>query len=135
MLQGRIKHKNRFYAIDLFINLASLDFFLDAVFLWKMPLDAALSMADTAFTNAVSASARSPAATADIAFLIAVFVDDLTCLFLACFFAITSIRFFADLILAKNFTSRLAVQALMRSGFCGAARSKKTSLRKYILYK
>ena len=53
----------------------SLDFFLDATFLWTIPLDAAISMDLVAESSAVFASSLLPETSAVSYFLMAVFSE------------------------------------------------------------
>lgn len=92
------------YAIAL-TAFAKRLIFLEAVFLWKTPLEAALEISEVATTNAADAAALSPAVIATSTFFTKVLILDLIALFLAVFVAITLILFFADLILAIMGTS------------------------------
>ena len=91
---------NRNYAI-LLTATAKRDTFLEAVFLWNTPFEAALSIVAVAATNAALAASLSLAAIAAVTFLTEVFTPDLIALFLSAFVLLTKILFFADLILAK----------------------------------
>ena len=97
--------KNNFNAgyfnyANLFNLSVSLDFFLEAMFLWIIPLDAAISMDLIAEPNRTLASSRFPAVTAVSYFLMAVLSADLTILFLSVFVAVILILFFDDLMFA-----------------------------------
>ena len=75
------------------------------MFLWKIPFEPALAIAEVASFNAASAAALSFAATAASTFLIAVLTPDLIALFLAALVSVTKILFFADLMLAYVISS------------------------------
>src|SRR5699024_10842428 len=70
------------------------------------PFVAALSIVEIAFFNAAAAASLSFAATAASTFLIDVFTADLIDLFLSALVLFTKILFFADLMLAKVYTSK-----------------------------
>ncbi len=92
------------YAIEL-TALLRRETFLDALFLWYTPLVAAISIAEIALVRAALAASLSFAATAASTFFIAVFTAERIDLFLSVFVWVTRILFFADLILAKLYTS------------------------------
>lgn len=60
-----------------FTALLSLDTFLDALFLWITPLEAALSMVEEASSSALEAASLSPDSTAASTFFTEVLTADL----------------------------------------------------------
>ena len=90
----------------LLTALDKREIFLEAVFLWKIPLEVALLISEIATVKAACAASLSPFATATSTFLIQVFTLDLIDLFLNVFVSITKILFFADLMLANLYTSK-----------------------------
>lgn len=105
-----------FYAM-LFNFLASLETFLDEVFLCSVPFDAVTLKAFSALAKATSATALSPESTAALNFLRTVFNSDFLALLIAVFLEITLILFSADLILAIIFTSLCLVNKTILSLF------------------
>ena len=92
------------------VSLTALDkraIFLEAVFLWKIPLEVALLISEMQAVKASEAAALSLAAIAASTFLIYVLTLVLIALFLSVFVLITLILFFADLIFAKVGTSNM----------------------------
>ena len=80
---------------------------MEAVFLWKIPLEVALLISEMQAVKASEAAALSLAAIAASTFLIYVLTLVLIALFLSVFVLITLILFFADLIFAKVGTSNI----------------------------
>jgi hypothetical protein len=91
----------------LFTAFAKRETFLADVFLWNTPFVAALSITEVAFNNAAEAASLSFAATAASTFLIAVLTPDLIALLRSAFVLFTKILFFADLMLANVYTSKI----------------------------
>lgn len=89
----------------LLTALDNLETLREAVFLWKTPLEQALSISLVATNKAACAAALSPAAIAASTFFTTVFTLDLIALFLAALVSATKILFFADLMLANLYTS------------------------------
>ena len=84
--------------------LTSCDFFLAAVFLWRMFFAAALSIALIVALR-ISGADSLFAAIASLHFLMAVLRADFLMLFLRVFFLITKTLLAADFVFAKPFTS------------------------------
>ena len=95
-----------FYYAILLTALVRREIFLEAVFLWKIPLEAALLISELATFNAASAASLLPSAMARSTFLMQVFTLDLMDLLRNVFVWMTKILFFADLILANLYTSK-----------------------------
>src|SRR5699024_7850995 len=80
----------------------------EVVFLWYTPLEVALLITEIAAFRFAFAASASFAATAASTFLIAVFTSDLIALFLMVLASAIRTLFFADLMLANLYTSKLS---------------------------
>ena len=88
------------YYANLFTARDKREIFLEAVFLWKTPLLAALLISPVAASNAAAAASLSFAAIAASTFFTEVFTADLIALFLSAFLRSTKSLFLADLMFA-----------------------------------